>query len=345
MQSPIRDNCFYVDNSTIELITTCPWLAYASIIRQRRPAMESSALRFGGFIHQALELRHRMLWMNQELKASGMTTKVSEAEIENAQIKLLSDLFTASPLESEGWRNLAAAVLCIRGYNAQYPLAGQQHLIATNPMNGRALVEQPFACDTHTDIHGLRVIYTGRIDAAIRTHDNQHFVWDVKTSSVLGDDTWADWSISEQFRGYCWALRECTGIEPTGYYVDAIGARQSIENARYDDVMRAVVPTSEKSKAVPLELIRQPYFTQVPPGQIDEWFANMLNQVRWFLSLYGECGDSPAKWEHHRHHKHCIGKYGKCRFFNVCSLPDPAQRESALTSAEYKDEDWSPLYL
>lgn len=328
MSSPIRDGCFFVDNSSIELITTCPWLAYVSIIRRLRPEGESSALRFGGFIHQAMEYRDRLTGLGKDWN-------------ENDQIALLTKLFTETPLETEGWRNLDNAVKVIRAYNAFYLKGKEDYTIATNPTTGQPYVEQPFACDTGKTIRGLRIIYTGRIDRKVVMPDASSFIEDHKTSSVLGDTTFADWAISEQFRGYCWADRECTGTEPTGYRINVLGIRESINNAEYDDTLGKVMPLG-KSKAVPVEFVRQTTYTQVPKGQLDEWFDNMLQQVDIFL--YHRENFTSHGVPFPRHHKHCIGKYGQCPFYNVCSLPAES-RENALTSNAYKENTWTPLYI
>jgi hypothetical protein len=324
--SPLRDGCFFVDNSMLELIQTCPWLAYASIVRHKRPATESSALRFGGFIHKALEFRNR-------------ATALGQPWTEHQQIEMLSTLFAASPLETEGWRNLASAVLAIRGYNAHY--FKDDYTVAQNA-KGEPYVEQPFAVDTHRVVRGWRVIYIGRIDLKKVLPNGFQIIVDHKTSSMLGDSAWADWEVSAQFRGYCWADRECTGVEPSGYEVDAIGAKESIANAMFDEVLGKVVPTSAKSKAVPLELARQTTFTSVPPGQLDEWFENMLQQVDHFLYNLERHGDRAESWPRHRYN-HCVGKYGKCQFYNVCSLPI-GSRADALESTAYVENTWSPLY-
>src|SRR5438093_5940236 len=148
--NPIRDNTFYIDNSAIELITTCPWLAYASIIRRRRPATESAALRFGGFLHQVLDYRYHQIALNLPWT-------------EDQMITLASKLFGDSPLETEGWRNFDSAVKVIRAYNRRYPQAQETSTIPVLS-NRRPYVEMPFAVDTHKTIRGVNIIYTGRID-------------------------------------------------------------------------------------------------------------------------------------------------------------------------------------
>lgn len=304
----------------IEQMTTCPWLAYASIIRRRRLSGESPALRFGGLLHRVLAYRYRMQWHDKPFD-------------ERAQIRALQHLFTSTPCELEGWRNCDNAIKAIRGYNSNY--AKEDFHVATNPFTSFPYVEQPFAVDTHKTIRGRKIIYVGRIDLKVVFPDKSTYTLDHKTTSMLGDTFWQDQQMTGQHRGYIWADRECTGTECTGYIVNAIGAKESISRAEYDDVLGRVVPTG-KSQALPLELSRQRFFTRVPPGQIDEWFENMLAQVDRFLYNV-DCGFFP------RHYKHCIHKYGVCTFYNVCSLPQES-REHALMSSAYQENEWTPLY-
>src|ERR1043165_834972 len=147
---PLQPDVFYVDNTIVELITTCPWLSYASVIRRRRPTDESAALRFGGFIHQALDYRYKQIGLGQSWSEGKMIT-------------LLDGLFRNTPLETEGWRNFDTAVKVVRAYNRRYCDGQDFHKISTNPKTGLPYVEQPFACDTGKVIRSRRIIYIGRI--------------------------------------------------------------------------------------------------------------------------------------------------------------------------------------
>lgn len=322
---PLTKDHFLVDNSMIEDITTCPWLAYGSIVRRLRPRGDAPPLRFGGFLHRALGYRYKI-------------TGFGKPWSEDCQVRILSKVFERNPCAMEGYRNCDNAVKVIRGYNLAYPKDNFEVMV--NSKTGHPFVEQPFAVDTHRTLRGRKIIYTGKIDLKIRTQNKMVFIQDFKTTSMLGDSFWQDQAVSPQYRGYLWADRECTGEEATGYIVSALGIRDSIQWAEWDDKLGKLVPgitaSGRQSKAVPLEFMAQSTFTKVPKGQLDEWFENMLQIVDVFL-YYVDTNTFP------RHRRHCVHKYGTCRFYNVCSLP-VENREAALTSSAYQANEWTPLY-
>ena len=315
---PLVEGCLFLDNSKIELITTCPTAAYYYICCKRELASERSALRFGTFIHAALAYRYK----NQPTWS------------ESAQLALLSDLFTASPLESEGWRNLDSASKLLRAFNALHPASSDVMLWPKgHKLAGEPMIEVPFAAYIGT-VRGIKIIYMGRIDRVLQGEDGI-FVDDWKTTSKAGDLFWQDQAMSEQHRGYCWALRACLGTEPTGYSVSMLCCRESIVNSIFNDLTGTLINTSEKSKAKPVEFGRQRVFTKEPPGQLDEWRENLLLQIDTFL-YQAERGTFA------KHHKHCIGKYGPCQYYHVDELPLKS-RATALASSAFMDVTWSPL--
>jgi hypothetical protein len=310
---------FLVDNSKLELITTCPQLAYLSIIRSLRPSGESPALRYGGFIHRALAYRYRRIGQGHEWS-------------EDVQIRILQHAFTKAPCDIEGWRNLDSAVKTIRAYNAAWIA---DSVVVAKRSNGLPLVEQPFAVDTGVTLHGRRIVYIGRIDLVLDT-SNGLLVVDHKTTSLLGDSFWLDQAVSPQHRGYCWALKETLGQRPMGYEVNAVATRESIVNFDFDPITGRLITTG-KSKAVPCEFARSP-LTTVSDGQLHEWYDNMLCIVDNFLS-YVDRGIYPS------HKKHCVHKYGICPFYHVCnSSLSFDDREAALQSSAFVENTWSPLY-
>lgn len=312
----------------IEQFTTCPWLAYATVVERRRPSGESAALRFGGLIHQVLAWRSLQQANGKEIN-------------ENELVALTNKLFAENPLELEGWRNADSAVKLLRFYNAHYP--NEEFKTDTNTTQGQQTpyIEQPFAVDTHRTVRGRRIIYTGRIDKKVRYPDGSTYTLDHKTTLFGGDTFWQDQQMTGQHKGYVWADRECTGEECTGYIVDMLRTTESILNSEFDENLGQLVggrtATGRVSKAVPVELARQKFFTRVPPGQIDEWFENMLHQVDTFL-YHVDTGYFPRHW------KHCVGKYGLCQMYQVCSLPKES-REGALASSAYTVNEWTPLYV
>lgn len=314
---PLVDGCLLIDNSSIEHITTCPTAA-AYLLCHRRVATGSAvAPRYGTMIHHAMSYRYR----NQDTWT------------EDEQIALMAREFAADPCETEGWRNLNSASLLIRSYNRAHPF--ERFKLAQLP-NGELCVERSFAAYIG-EVRGIKIVYTGRIDLAYHLDDGL-FVHDWKTSSMYGSNFWLDYAMSEQQRGYAWALRECFGIEPTGFIVAALVTRESVAEAVWDDLLgKAVRPTKtgKESKAVPIEFGRQRFFTAEPPGQLDEWRDNLLQQLDNFLY-------QSEKGTYAKHHKHCVGKYGPCPYYHVDELPERS-RMTALMSGAFTENKWSPL--
>lgn len=290
----------YLDNSSLELITTCPTKARNKLILRRVRNIETPATRFGSHIHAALAYRYR---------AEALGQKWSQ----DAQCEVLTKLFMDTPCESESWRNLNMAQTVIRHYNEEYPCEAFEII---KLKDGTPLVELPFAL-VMGEVAGRQLVYTGRIDLGIRKPGQGLFVLDFKTTSMLGNSFWEDVAVMEAQRGYCYALRECYGEEPTGYIVRALATR---------------APTKTGTS---IEFKEETTFTKVPSGQLDEWRDNMLEQATEWC-WYVDRNVFPY------HHKHCVAKYGTCEFYHTCVLPK-ASREAALMSGDYKENEWNPL--
>jgi hypothetical protein len=279
-------------------------------------------LRYGTHIHSALALR-----------AATHPTSFNES----AQLEALSFDFSRDPCEIEEWRNAANAAKVLQAYNRKYhdePFTVLQH-------NGSPMIELSFACVAGV-IDGVTIVYSGRIDLVAQS-ERGVFVLDHKTTSMLGDTFWQDMAVSDQMRGYCWALRESdqTKVEPTGYIVDAICTRESITRAVYDDLVGDFVMVAEggkpsKSKAVPVELERRTFYTKEPPKQLEEWHTNFMMKTEVWLWMLRK-GRFPMNRANH-----CVGRYGLCDYYSVCELPH-AQRADALASGAFKDNEWSAI--
>lgn len=327
MTPPLINGAFFVDNSTMELITTCPRAAEYYTINRRELNTEHAAFRFGTHIHHALAMHH---------------TGFSEEIV----TQRLIDNFAVNPCDSEGWRNLNSALLTLKSYfrhkhlhpwkprNVWKTVREIQDPLLGFRLHRMSAVELTFAAFIGR-VRGIPIIYTGRIDLLVELSDGL-FVVDHKTTSVLGDSWWWDQAISPQYLGYCWAVVECYGIEPTGYLVNALGIRPSIANASWDDIEEKII-VPKGSKAVPVEFARQKFYTKVPRGQLEEWRVNLLAQVRTYFD-YCERGYFPM------HRKACVGKYGRCPYYNVDELP-AASREVALASPAFRNVTWSPLRI
>ncbi len=293
-----------LDNSQIELITTCPTKANYAINMRRRSSAPAPAQRLGAHIHSALALRY-------EREALGQPW--TEAD----QFKLLESAFASDPCEAEGWRTLSMAQKVIHHYNEHYDLEKLDIQMIKDVAENRLvpLVEKPFAY-TLGEIAGYVVVWTGRIDLCI-ARNGRVFVLDFKTTSRLGDSFWQDAAVMQGQRGYCHAVRECLGIDITGYIIRALAIRE---------------PTKTGTS---VEFHEEVYYIAHPPGQLDDWKSNVLAEVETWL-WYNARGVFP------RHHaQHCVGKWGTCEFYNVCTRPE-SSRAAELASDAFTENTWKP---
>lgn len=226
-----------------------------------------------------------------------------------SQIASLQKSFSTIVLEPEDFRTLDRAIDIIQGYNLYYA----REPFSIVQVEGKPFVERSFAIPLGI-VGGYKVIWTGRIDLLVQD-DRGIFVMDHKTTSMLGATYFADFVLSQQMLGYVWATRALTGLKVAGVIVNALVSRRPSKTG------------------TPVEFSREKIY--YPEEHLDEWRTDILHIASDFIHN--------AKRNYFpKHTKWCIGKYGKCEFHEVCTLP-PAQRELLLTSDLYADDNWSPL--
>lgn len=298
--SYFHDGCVFIDGSGLSVTQECPMKANLVLLHRRKRRGEDAALRLGRHLHEALAYRNRMQGLGRPWT-------------QDMQIRILTHRFTHSPCPNEDWRNLDLAEKVIHHYNEQFALEDLDIV----KVNNKPVVEYAFAIDTEVTLFGWRVIYIGKLDALIRKPEGL-FVFDYKSTSMLGETFWNEKAIDEAQRGYCWSVKKSIGTEPCGYIIRAIALRK---------------PTRTGTS---IEFETQRFFTAQPPGQLDEWFDNMISEVEVFL------------WHVSRnkfpmYHKSCITRYNKsCEFYEVCSAR-PDERLALLQGGGFEHNNWSPL--
>lgn len=217
----------------------------------------------------------------------------------------------------------------------------------------KLMVELPFALplfafDTvKQEVHGdwggslpslgpdeIGVFYSGRIDLPVLRDDNQIFVIDHKTTSILGPTFFDDKKMSAQQKGYAWSFQRLTGMKVRGYEVNAIRVK---EPPQY--VTNGTEPR-KGGKRQTLEgwwsesIVRERFLLN--EGELDEWYENVIELISEFFWRYSR-NYFPMKtnW--------CVGKYGRCSYFDVCSTYPKEDRNLILNSGLYQDNLWSPL--
>lgn len=316
---PLVDNCLFIDNSSLEYIITCPRSAEYYINQKRERNRDRSALKFGGILHKILETRYR------DFDSRPITDVVQARMLQVC----LAEFNEYTPPEDD-YRNYQMAVDFIDEYCAVY--RNEPFDILTLP-GGKPAVELPFAVPLFTlDVgHSITVrnpdgsitqqspgsitiIWQGRSDLLYR-REGSIYGMDHKSTSMMGPLYFKEFELSGQIRGYSWALGKLIGQAIKGFTINGLGIRK---------------PTKTGKK---LELQR--YTIDFSDDNLCEWQEDTITAITTYLH---QCFDGFLP----RHHKWCIGKYGACQFFDVCTLPRE-QRELMLSTNDYKTVTWNPL--
>lgn len=311
---PLTDGCFLIDNSTLETLNTCPRAMQYSKLHRRISSGNKPSLNFGSAIHKALEYRylhHR--------------NKPADASLLEAQALEILKHFDTSPAEEDDYRTSNWAIELIKKYNDAYKVEPFNLLVDDKD---KILCELSFALPLFDFVHeglpfekSIPVIYIGRIDLAVQW-DGGVWILDHKTTSMLGAQYFESMSMSAQQLGYVWAFQELTKQKCQGFVINAIRVKQPPLKPR--DGLDAWWRESFQ---------RQRF--HVMPEQIVEWKANTIALVKEFFYHYLQSYfPMKSSW--------CVGKYGRCQYFDVCTLP-LTNRETMLASALFTDNNWSPL--
>lgn len=310
---PIKDDTLFFDNSFFDWLQTCPrGLEYERLLK-RTPATAKTSLLFGSAGHHVLEYRY---------KTCGNNT--IDAFQQGEQLRLLETFFHERfpPLEEGDFRTLNwASELFVQKYNERYQAEPFNLLM---DKEGKPMVEVSFVVPFGTRIIDDRLInifYMGRIDLPV-LWDNQVIVFDHKTSSIMGTTVFDELRISPQQIGYAWAFQRLTGRKVAGFCVNVIRSRPP-----------AAKPKNGLAAWWEESFVRDKTYLQ--PHHFSEWEENtnqLIDECLWYHT--DKRFPQKKKW--------CVGKYGRCAFYDVCALP-PESRSLLLESPLFVDNNWSPL--
>lgn len=303
---PLTNGAFLIDNSTLEKLQCCPREMEYSAMRKRIGAGVKPSLNFGSAIHSALEHRYK------EYK-----NESPDIFLEEAQAKLLSEYFDLNPNPIDDFRNTNWAIELMKMYNQKYNVEPFNLLV---DKAGKTMVELSFALPL-VEINKIPIIYSGRIDLPVMW-DNQLIIIDHKTTSMLGPQYFEEFKMSAQPLGYAWAFEQLTGQKVAGYGINAIRVR-SIPAKPKAGIASWWDETFQRDK------------TYIRPRQLEEWKNNVIHLIEeFFWHISKDYLPMKTKW--------CVGKYGRCQYFDVCSLPQES-RALMLESNNFTANTWSPL--
>ncbi len=308
---PLRDGVLYIDNSSMELFSTCRRQMYYNQIRRIELNKEKIALNFGSAFHHVLE----HLYKTYGTAYRGQT---QNAEIINLAYKgNFYDSGTIQVLQTpeDDYRTIPYLVQGVSKYLSDYP--AEPFTLATMP-SGQPGVEVPFAFPLGTitsRIFGtIPIVWTGRLDLVYRL-DGRLGLLDHKTTSMMGPQFFAEFDIAHQFYGYAAALEYILGETVHEVMINGLGCRKPTRTGVQFEFNRHIIPINR--------------------DLLDEWHTDSLALVANYIQNCEE-GYFPkqTKW--------CIGKYGSCQYRGLCTLP-PSSRESAINTSEFRTVTWDPL--
>ena len=307
-----------IDNTSLESWNTCPRSGEYRLIAGR-VSPGRTALVYGGAVHAGLEHLYRNF------------SNFNDDEVLAEACQETIDSFEA-PVPFDEWRTPDKAVDTLRRYVKEYkrepftllgdgievPFSVPLCVVSVNTQLPSICFDPndfPDVQGDYVNVDDIHVYWTGRIDLAL-VMDGHAWVMDHKTTSILGPTFWGNFELSAQTLGYTWAAQQIFDRTFSGLIVNAIVGRK---------------PTKT---GVGCEFHRQrfPY----RQSQLNEWERNTSALVSDFIAdLCREYFPMRTAW--------CMGKYGKCPYHDVCTLPED-QRQSLLYSDHYVDNTWSPLH-
>ncbi len=309
---PLVDGALLIDNSTLELLK-CPRLLEYEWLRKRSLVAAKAGRNFGSAMHVGWARRYELC---------GVNAVTPEAVVDiNEQMRLHLE----GHQQPEGdFRDFNHACTVMKAYNDAYGNEGfhivEQPAHCANP--GKPIIEEGFAIPIGM-AQNIPVIYCGKIDLAIQ---NAEGVWsfDHKTAFQFGESFQKQMEQDGGQLGYCWALGQILGKKPIGYIIDAVRVRRPTKK----DTYAGVAPVDGT------DFYRIPRW--VSQADLDDWKADVLAMIADIL------------WHHDRnyfprHRWQCVGKYGACDFYDVCSAPKEQREAHLANEALFEADTWSPL--
>lgn len=328
-----------VDNSSLEVFTTCPKAADYKVVRRREAHARNAALTFGGAVHAGLErfLHAQFVWQGTaDFGPLYSPTCYSTAE----QDQSIVNYFTDNPAPPDEYRTVQNALAVMSAYRERAALPDYSWSLQSDSLGplierafelplGVLLVNATILIDGKpTFVHKIHVAWSGRIDAVAECGNPKVVrVVDHKTGSVIDP---MEYQIANQTLGYVWAGRQLwPELDVKGFCLNAIHFRRPAASYK-----GALTDKGPRGGDGPLNFFRA-YF-DYSELRLQQWQADMINIVSDFVHCL-------VRNHFSRHTKWCNGKFGRCQYFDVCSQDDPKVRASLLQSDMYKPVTWNPV--
>lgn len=359
-----------IDNSSLEVFTTCPTSANYKLVLRREAHARNAALTFGGALHQGLEQYLHYQWVCQN--------NWNADETEHASVSLQNQAilrhFTENPAPLDEYRTVTNALAIMEAYRMRAALPDYQWEIQSD--NSGPLIERAFelplgVIEVGTEAQDesgpyIRPEYISMpwLDKEVKLQRIRE--WTKGVHLTLSNDLPVPVSrIHIAWSGRIDAIARCgepkvnriadhkTGmINPQEYHIangvlGYVWASQQLwpdlgisgfclnaiatRKPAANCTMTSVGPRGGKPA---LEFSR--HYFDYSQERIDAWAQNTLAIVSDFVHCL-------VRDYFPRHTKWCHGKYGTCQYHDVCIQDSPAVRHNMLNSDMFKSVTWNPV--
>lgn len=330
-----------IDNSSLEVFTTCPTSANYKLVLRREAHARNAALTFGGALHQGLEKFLEQQWGSQ------VAPTMADDHCDNtAQDQAILCHFTENPAPLDEYRTVTNALAIMEAYRQRAALPDYQWEIQSDdsgPLIERAFelplgvvevndwIDMPWLQEsqrpngTKMYVTKIHIAWSGRIDAIAKCGEPKvNRIADHKTGMINPQE----YHISNGVLGYVWASQQLwPDLGISGFCLNAIATRKPAANC----TMTSVGPRGGKPA---LEFSR--HYFDYSQERIDAWAQNTLAIVSDFVHCL-------VRDYYPRHTKWCHGKYGTCQYHDVCIQDSPTVRHNMLNSDMFKPVTWNPV--
>jgi hypothetical protein len=302
----IRKGVLVIDNSEYSTWDSCFAMGVYSGGLRRVNARARAPLAFGGAVHVGIDayLNGNEKWRDLALADAAITGLDELGDPKRNTTKLLN-LLESYFLEYSRNKSMQFDILKVAG---------------------QAAVEQSFSvplgqitCTFERQLTVVNVVWSGKIDL-LTNYEGAITPVDHKTTTVMGEKFIDDKIRGNQMLGYTYAARYLSqklfGEKPVfGVRINTLAMRQSGYEFKIFDI---------------------PF----PDWKVAEWQKEVLGSIEdlvTHLDKFLTTGQVVPTREH------CVTKYGKCPYFDVCDSPAIMRDRMIFDDSYYFISEWSPL--
>lgn len=320
----------HLDFSSMESFLTCNRLAEYKLVHSRN-SVPGVALAFGAAMHAALEVWYKLHDEPDKNKVLTLCREaINNAYLEFPRLNFIDEYRTAEFCYDSFLKYLAnySGESVIPVMNESKPMVEFSFAITIGEIYVSSSIFSHYAPGTLTDSPEKESAFL-TTDTQIKTHlkwtgicdllaDIGGSVWlvDHKTTSILDQKYFDGFAVAMQPLGYVYAISQAMPEIPIkGFMLNVLACRKPTKTGKAFEPHRS--------------------FYTYEPWQFIEWRDNLRALVEEFIAnLEANFFPQKTSW--------CVGKYGKCAFLDVCTMP-PDIRLHILQSDQYSANTWKPV--